>query len=247
MADRPALAPEYNYYQRILARDQNEAADLVEGYIKHNPAPSVYDALLLPALNSAYRDRLEGRLSAAEESTVSEATRELINDAGEWIRELAPESVDRSEEPELPEPRQPLRVIGYAANGIGDELALGMLAHLVEDLPIRLDIQRERLAAKELVSLLRNQKISIICIADLPPSPPSKTRYVVRRLRGALPGLRIAVGRWAPEALADESADGLLQGGATVVSTTLLETRDYLASLLERPRVAVPDTGVPAA
>src|SRR6188768_536989 len=92
MADRPALAPEYNYYQRLLARDQNEAADLVERYMKQNPPASVYDALLLPALNYAERDRLEGRLSPAEESTVSDATRELIGDAVEWSRKLRPES-----------------------------------------------------------------------------------------------------------------------------------------------------------
>ncbi len=247
MADRPALAPEYNYYQRLLARDQSEAADLVERYIKQNPAPSVFDALLLPALNYAERDRLEGRLSAAEESTVSESTRELIGDAVGWIRALAPESADRWEEPELPEPRQPLRVLGYAANGTGDELALGMLAHLVKDLPIELHIHRERLHANELVSLLQNQKISIFCIADLPPSPPSKTRYVVKRIRAALPDLHIVVGRWAPRALADESGEGLLQDGATRVAATLLETRDYLATLLDKPRVTVPDSGVHAA
>src|SRR5215217_8851994 len=110
IADRPALAPEDNYYQRLLARDQNEAADLVERYIKQNPPASVYDGLLLPALNYAERDRLEGRLSAAEESTVSDATRELIGDAGEWIRKLRPASATGSDEPDAPQPRQPLRV-----------------------------------------------------------------------------------------------------------------------------------------
>ncbi len=34
MADAPALAPEYGYYQRLLARDQSEAADLIERHIK---------------------------------------------------------------------------------------------------------------------------------------------------------------------------------------------------------------------
>ena len=247
MADRPALAPEYNYYQRLLARDQSEAADLVEARIKLYPPPSVYDALLLPALNYAERDRLEGRLSQEEESALSDATRELIADAAEWSRKLRSASAIASDEPELPEPRQPLRVLGYAANGIGDELALGMLTHLVEDLPIQLDIHPGRLHANGLVSLLQNQKISVLCIADLPPSPPSKTRYVVKRLRGALPDLRIVVGRWAPPALADESAEGLLQDGATLVAATLLETRDYLATLLDKPRVAVLDTGVHAA
>ena len=59
MADTPALAPEYGYYQRLLARDQSEAADLIERHIKTEPPRSVYDALLLPALNYAERDRLE--------------------------------------------------------------------------------------------------------------------------------------------------------------------------------------------
>ena len=63
MADTPALAPEYGYYQRLLARDQSEAADLIEQYIKTEAPRSVYDALLLPALNYAERDRLEQRLS----------------------------------------------------------------------------------------------------------------------------------------------------------------------------------------
>jgi hypothetical protein len=37
LADTPALAPEYGYYQRLLARDQSEAADLIERYIKPSP------------------------------------------------------------------------------------------------------------------------------------------------------------------------------------------------------------------
>ena len=91
MADTPALAPEYGYYQRLLARDQSEAADLIERHIKTEPPRSVYDALLLPALNYAERDRLEQRLSLDEETAVIDATRELLSDAAESIRRLQPE------------------------------------------------------------------------------------------------------------------------------------------------------------
>ena len=35
--------------------------------------------------------------------------------------------------PPLPGPREPLRVLGYATNGVADELALAMLAHLLDD------------------------------------------------------------------------------------------------------------------
>ena len=37
MADTPALAPEYGYYQRLLARDQSEAADLIDGTSRPRP------------------------------------------------------------------------------------------------------------------------------------------------------------------------------------------------------------------
>ena len=61
------------YYQRLLARDQSEAADLIERHITTEPPRSVYDALLLPALNYAERDRLEQRLSLDEETAVVDA------------------------------------------------------------------------------------------------------------------------------------------------------------------------------
>jgi hypothetical protein len=243
MADTPALAPEFGYYQRLLARDQGEAADLIEQHIKTEAPRTVYDALLLPALNYAERDRLEQRLSLDEETAVIDATRELLSDAAESIRRL--QSPDHSA---LPGPREPLRVLGFATNGIADELALQMLSHLLDDLPIVVEITKGRMLASELVSLARAQAVSVICLADLPPSPPSKTRYLVKRLHAALPEVRILVGRWGPLALADDSTQLLRDAGATLVASTLADTRTYLGGLVEIPRVPLPGAcGVQAA
>jgi predicted PurR-regulated permease PerM len=248
MADTPALAPEHGYYQRLLARDQAEAADLIERHIKTEPHRSVYDALLLPALNYAERDRLEQRLSPEEETAVIDATRELLLDAAESIRRLNPAPLEAPDHQPLPGPREPLRVLGYAANGVADELALAMLAHVLDDLPIAVEITRTRMQASELVSLVHERGFTVVCIADLPPSPPSKTRYLVKRLRAALPELRILVGRWAPSALADESTLVLRDTGANLVASTLLESRTYLGGLVEIPRIPLPETtGVHAA
>ena len=239
MADTPALAPDYGYYQRLLARDQSEAADLIERHIKTEPPHLVYDALLLPALNYAERDRMEKRLSAEEELAVVDATRELLADAAALIQELHPEAVAPLEQDEAPDPgpREPLRVLGYAAHGAGDELALTMLAHLVTDLPISVEIIATRMQATELVAFVRDRGYTVVCLADLPPSPPSKTRYLVRRLHAALPDVRLLAGRWAPPALADESGAGLREAGATLVASTLMETRTYLGGLMEMPRL----------
>jgi predicted PurR-regulated permease PerM len=242
MADTPALAPEHGYYQRLLARDQSEAADLIERHIKTEPPHLVYDALLLPALNYAERDRMEKRLSAEEELAVVDATRELLADAAALIQELHPETIAPLEQGAVapPGPREPLRVLGYAANGAGDELALTMLAHLVTDLPISVEIVATRMQATELVAFVRDRGYTVVCLADLPPSPPSKTRYLVRRLHAALPNVRILAGRWAPPALADESGADLREAGATLVASTLMETRTYFGGLMEMPRLPLP-------
>jgi predicted PurR-regulated permease PerM len=246
MADTPALAPEFGYYQRLLARDQSEAADLIEQHIKTQAPLSVYDALLLPALNYAERDRLEQRLSLDEETAVIDATRELLSDAAESIRRLQPEP-SSPDDPALAGARKPLRVLGLATNGIADELALQMLGHLLDDLPIVVEITKGRMLASEVVSLVHAQGVSVVCLADLPPSPPSKTRYLVKRLHAALPEVRILVGRWGPPALADDSTHLLRDAGATLVASTLAETRAYLSGLVEMPRIPVPGASSEAA
>ncbi len=233
VADTSGLAPESGYYQRLLARDQGEAADFIERFVKTDSPRGVYDALLLPALNYAERDRLVQRLSPDEETAIIDMTRELLSDAAESIRRLPsapPASPDEAARPRPP--REPLRMLGYAANGAADELALAMLAHVADDLPIRVDISATRMQATELIALAQSQPFDIVCLADLPPSPASKTRYLVKRLRAALPKAHILIGRWAPPQLADESTQALRDAGANLVSSTLLDTRAYLAGLV---------------
>ena len=81
--------------------------------------------------------------------------------------------------------------------------------------------------------------VPIVCLADLPPSPSSKTRYLVKRLHAALPEVRIVVGRWGPDALADDNTQALREAGATLVASTLMETRTFLGGLVPSQECAV--------
>ena len=235
LSDVPALTPENSYYQRLLARDQAEAAEIVERYAKTQPADSIYDAMLIPALNYAERDRLEERLSPEEESAVIEITREMLDLLAETPRPVAPASS-----------RATLRVLGYPANGPGDELALRMLTQVLSGLPVALDITTTRVMASELVEHVRAEGYSIVVIADLPPSAPSKTRYLVKKLRGSLPDVRVSVGRWSHPSLSDESTQPLADAGAAHVATTLADTRKHLAEAAHIGTPA-PDVASPAA
>jgi predicted PurR-regulated permease PerM len=242
MADSPALAPDVSYYQRLLARDQSEASELVQRYAASQSIETVYDALMLPALNYAERDRLEGRLSEAEEQMVIEETAELLNDVADLTRALHPSAspanggaAGASAEPVAPA-TVPVEVIGYAANGQADATALTMLAQLVASDSISLHVASVRLLTAEIVDLVQTRRANLVCIADLPPSPPSKTRYLVRKLRAALPDVKILVGRWAPPELSDEDRSALVDAGAAHVAATLIETRNHLRTLAVHER-----------
>jgi predicted PurR-regulated permease PerM len=230
LSDTPALAPEYGYYQRLLARDLGEAADAVDRHLKTQLPETIYDALLVPALNYAERDRLEGQLAPEDEQAVIEATRELMTDGplGSVATDAALPGLN------APTPATALRVLGYAVNGAGDTVALEMLGRLVAGLPISIDTANTRLLASDMVALVKNQGYAVVCIADLPPSPPSKTRYFVRRLRAAFPDLPIVVGRWAAPPLADESLQPVTDAGASYTASTLIETRRQLVELARR-------------
>jgi hypothetical protein len=145
----------------------------------------------------------------------------------------------------LPGPREPLRVLGLRDQRRRPTSSRSPCSrHLLDDLPIHVEIAGMRMQATELLALAQTEGFSVVCFADLPPSPSSKTRYLVKRLRAALPDVRILVGRWGPPALADESTQVLRDTGANLVASTLLETRTYLAGLVEIPRIPAPETNV---
>jgi predicted PurR-regulated permease PerM len=227
ISDEPVLAPDVSYYQRLLAGDPAEAIEIAERHANgEDAAESTYDAIMLPALNYAERDRIEGRLTADEERGVIEATRELLAEApvplpeGETANAGAPGAI---------------RVLGVPANGEGDVVALRMLADLLSGTPISLELQAGNLLTSEIVEIVQREDYRAVCIADLPPSPPSKSRNIAKRLRGVAPDLPILVGRWAPPPLADDNDEALRAAGATHVAASLVESRDYLRGLFPPP------------
>src|SRR5262249_26038484 len=78
LGDGPGLDTEVSYYQRLLARDQDEATALVDEYLaKHSP-DSVFDEVLVPALVLAKNDRDRGELLPRDEQRILEVTHQII-------------------------------------------------------------------------------------------------------------------------------------------------------------------------
>lgn len=238
ISDEPVLTADVSYYQRLLAGDNAEASELVERHIATEPADTVFDAVMLPALSYAERDRIEGRLEPAEEHAVVEATAELLTEG--FPSPLQTTLADTDAGPKR-------LVLGLAADGPPDVLALRMLARLLADGPFVLEVRERSILSAELLDEIRRGRFEAVCIADIPPSAPARSRHVARRLRALAPELPILVGRWAPAELTDESPDALVTAGASAVATTLCETREQLLHLVSAAGAAAPQAAASAA
>jgi predicted PurR-regulated permease PerM len=234
MSDSPALDPHVSFYQRLLAHDLAEAAEHVERYAAEHSREEVFDGLLLPVLNYAERDRLEGHLETEEEQAIIAATRELT-------LEFASPATHTTETP-----ARAAAVMGVPLNGEADVLALEMLSGLMRDVAT-IDIVSPRVLTSELIELIRTSGCRVVCLADLPPSAPSKARYLTKRLRATFPQLRIVIGRWAPPGLADDDRATLIEAGATHVDTTLRSSRDNLREAVHHVALSAQSTAPPQA
>src|SRR5262249_18870376 len=66
MTDEPALPRDVSFYQRLLACDPEEAANILESYLERRDLAQVYDDVVVPALSRARRDCENMRVSREE-------------------------------------------------------------------------------------------------------------------------------------------------------------------------------------
>jgi predicted PurR-regulated permease PerM len=226
MTDAPALSPDQAYYQRLLAGQVEDAKSVVKEFLRDRPVEDVYDAVLLPALNYARRDRHEKRISSEAERAIADGTVAVLSDLSPTVAETVDDDVD-----ERPRAEPRLRVLGYPAHGATGDAALQLLAHLCRDQPVAMTMTPTRMLVSEMVAMANDEGYQVVCLADLPPHSWSKVRYAISRLRQHAPHVQVLVGRWAPAGFAADLRTVLLGAGATDVATSLVGTRSQLQNL----------------
>ncbi|MGA7244901.1 MAG: AI-2E family transporter [Terracidiphilus sp.] len=92
LGDRPVIPLYTAFFQRMLARDEREAADILFSSLKSASLVSVYDSILIPALTLVEMERQKGDL---EESTI----RFIRTSVSEMVDELGFRSLEEKSEP----------------------------------------------------------------------------------------------------------------------------------------------------
>jgi predicted PurR-regulated permease PerM len=234
LGDEPALDPSVSFYQRLLARDQDEAEALILDHLKTGCEDGVYDEMLIPTLRATKLSRGRGDITVADEQYVLQAIREIVEDLGDRQESARVAAKDEAgEEPDVDDGSTPaIRILGCPAHDAADQAALEMLQNLLDPVRWNLEVIAPETLTAEFLEEVDEKQPALVCLTATPPGGLAHTRYLCKRLRARFPGLKILVCRWDPKSSTQSNPGQLLEAGADSITGTLLETRQLLASLL---------------
>jgi predicted PurR-regulated permease PerM len=232
LSDQPALEPHVTFYQRLLARDEDEAAEVVEEYLATHPLDDVYDQVFVPALTLARENRDREELSSADEQFVATVTREILSEVVSPLRTSAAPDHEPAAAADFGEP---VLVFACPARDELDELVLLMAQQLIDPRRCRFEVLSAKILSAEVMERVARQKPALLAIGSLPPEGLAQARYLCKRLRGHFPELKLLVARWGCEKNHDglRARERLRSAGATHVATTLLQFREQLLPHLQ--------------
>jgi len=208
----PVLTPEARFYQRLIARDQEEAGEIAEKYAEEHGNVALFENILVPALSLAESDRHRGALDEEHSRFAFETTRQIA------------EELRTEEEARVDDACRHVCIV--PAHDHADDVAGAMLARLI---PGAQRFPAGSLAA-ETIDKVDEQGCRIVCISAVPPRAASHAAYLVRRLKQRFPSKRIVVGLWSTETI-DKVKPRLLEAGADDVLTRLADAATQLRQL----------------
>lgn len=187
LGDEPVLPPNAQFYQRLLAMDQNEAHKVADLFLQRRPLVELYDEVVVPALSMAEQDRHKGALDEAREAFLFLSVSELIAELAEC----------KHESDSLKALDQCVRVLCVPASDQADEITSSMLAQLVEQAGYPALSFPVGSLLDESLARIEPEPEDIICISSLPPFAFVHARTSCRQLRARWPRTRLIVGLWA--------------------------------------------------
>lgn len=192
LGGEPVLTPEKRFYQRLLATDVEEAAEVAEEFLKGKSLEELYDTVIVPALRLAEEDCRAGRLDEEQQEFVFHNARLLVEDiaprasgiiAGRHRndKDAATENISAPE----------ARVLSLPARGEADEIVALMLAQLLNARGICAKAVSASALASERLEEAAGDKIEVVCVSTVPPEGHLHVRYLCKRLREEFPEMKI--------------------------------------------------------
>ena len=202
LGDRPALTPVESFYQRILARNSDEAMAQAEMLLADRSLTEYYDGVVLEGLKLAVEDEARGTIDQAGADQMTKSMMSVIED-------LQPTPAVTGADRTIP--AQTIACV--AGHGPFDDAVTAMLTQLLGQRGVQARRVLNSAVSRDSVQTLDFTGVDVIAISYLEVSgSPAQLRYLVRRLRARAPNARIVVGLWpqGEAALSDTSIQQVL-------------------------------------
>jgi hypothetical protein len=235
LGTEPVFEPRTRVYQRILAGDQDEAAELIAGYLEHRPLVEVYDTVLIPALALAETHLQLGELNEGKHKFIMESLKEMIQDRGERQQEMQAKE-DTADAPEVGGDSSNVDetnssrfcILSLPARSEADEIAAMMLAQVLETKGC--DVQSISVMSLAGDDLADQNSADVICVSATPPAAVMHARYLCKRLRGRLPEVKLVVGLWDAQGDLNKARERI--GCGAIVVATLADAQEQIRLLI---------------
>lgn len=233
LGDQPVLEPRIAFYQRLTARDQDEATEIARERANASGLDEVIDSVIVPALTMARREFDMGQLDAGDLHFAAVAAREIAEELNDMRPQVGTTSEKRA------------RVLICPARDEAEQVAAELLALSLDSNRWEVKVTPDETLASELEQIVEEFQPDVSVIVTLPPGGVAHARYLVTRLRKRFPDGKVLVGRWDGEPDAMNSVEGIRNTDG--VDRTLAATRKRLAelhSLLTPPATPHPHSAV---
>lgn len=237
LGDKPALAADYSYYQRLMLGDYQEAASMaLKRFMQPNPH-KMYDELIIPALNYTKRDFERDYLTEEERDAIASGARESLKVVQKSLESTADRIVDSAQKTQPiagkgdSDDESRIDVLCCPASDDIDHLTLEMLQQLMGSPRWRFEIASTDTLSSELIERVRQLQPAIVVIGATPPGGLAQAKYLCKRLRKEFSELRIVVVRCG-QRRTRRVQEILQRYGASSITTSLLDTQRFLNSRL---------------
>ena len=237
LGNESVVEPTKRVYQRLVAGDQEEAAELVERYCVERPLVEVYDTMLISALALAETHWHRGELDEARHKFVLQSVKELVEDRGERQQEIENaqnrKETDGDSSPVITANPSPRCIVCLPAHTEADEIAGMMLSQLVAMPGCLVQIVPVASDASELGDLIQQLHADVVCISALPPAAGMHARHLCKRLRGRFPEAHLVVGLWTAQGDLNKAKERMGCGAAVQVVATLADAQQQIRLLIQ--------------
>ena len=230
LSSEPVFDKPTQLYQRLISGDQEEAIELCHQEVQSDSLLRFYSDTAVPMLALAARP--SARLAtAAQRHRVVSGVSHVLDDLR--TLHLAP-PVSAADAPV--DATAPTTVLCIGARNEMDSLSAEMLAHTLSAAGCSARAVPALAVTADRIDSLDLEGVNTVCLCAFSDAPQTHARFVSRRLRRRMPGLRVVLAAWAaPADLLQSGAAAALGFDAVAVSLSEAQARLLPAEPAEQP------------